>query len=406
VTSYSRSVPSRAGSEAAKCRQAGETSPAGTLRFRARALRRDRRLYTTGLTIIRYDDAQAFIRDYGPYLDQIGEADGKYFELRPDGIPATFEQRSLPVTSLDQPYHQSEGEPVSAITAAGVQKFILPEEYLRAHDGDWEWDTDDSGDRAVLVDSISSEEVFFTGLACAWNLDGSIATYAIYADGTLTGQQVSYHHNRTVERIRHFDGTRLEFSESGSLREIAFICTGTLGASRRFDDTGLVVENSSYEDWSNCLDRAVRRFKTSTMADFLVLPPEYVMTHGQDISRLGLTEPGDEFPGEQRQTGLVFARHPDGSLAGYEFRVNGDPVGRWAHFYPDGTLRKVGGSMGGLDGTCHEFSTSGSLAQVSLWCRGKPVAFRKLDELGQVVAEQTGMTWDTWDAYLDWAAQG
>jgi len=57
-------------------------------------------------SIIRYHDVEAFIHDYGPHLDRIGDDRGKYLGLRPDGIPASFEQRSLPIASLDQPYHQ------------------------------------------------------------------------------------------------------------------------------------------------------------------------------------------------------------------------------------------------------------------------------------------------------------
>lgn len=46
---------------------------------------------------------QAFIRDYGAQLDRVGETDGKYLGLRPDGVPATFEERGLPIGSLGKP---------------------------------------------------------------------------------------------------------------------------------------------------------------------------------------------------------------------------------------------------------------------------------------------------------------
>jgi len=59
-------------------------------------------------SIIRYHDAEALIRDYGPHLDRIGADTGKYLGLRPDGISASFEQRSLPIASLDQPYYHYE----------------------------------------------------------------------------------------------------------------------------------------------------------------------------------------------------------------------------------------------------------------------------------------------------------
>ncbi|MCL2454806.1 MAG: Imm61 family immunity protein [Micrococcales bacterium] len=57
-------------------------------------------------TIVAYHDVEALVRDYGSHLDRIGRPTGEYLGLRPDGVPATFEQRSLPVTSLDQAYHQ------------------------------------------------------------------------------------------------------------------------------------------------------------------------------------------------------------------------------------------------------------------------------------------------------------
>jgi hypothetical protein len=53
----------------------------------------------------------AFERDYGipgegiP-ADRIGRLDGDYLAVMRDGIPASFESRSLPIYSLTQPYRQ------------------------------------------------------------------------------------------------------------------------------------------------------------------------------------------------------------------------------------------------------------------------------------------------------------
>lgn len=60
-----------------------------------------------------YDRLDAFIRDFGTLdgnlgVDRIGKFEGDYLAVMPDGIPATFEQRSLPIYSLTQPYHQFE----------------------------------------------------------------------------------------------------------------------------------------------------------------------------------------------------------------------------------------------------------------------------------------------------------
>ncbi|MFE7845750.1 TNT domain-containing protein [Microbacterium sp. NPDC057407] len=49
---------------------------------------------------VQYTDIDAFVRDYGVSLDRIGPPSGDYLGLRPDGVPATFEQRGLPVSSL------------------------------------------------------------------------------------------------------------------------------------------------------------------------------------------------------------------------------------------------------------------------------------------------------------------
>jgi hypothetical protein len=55
-------------------------------------------------TTIQYDSAEEFIRDQGGQLDRIGEELGRFMNLQPDGIPASFEDRSLPVSSLSKSY--------------------------------------------------------------------------------------------------------------------------------------------------------------------------------------------------------------------------------------------------------------------------------------------------------------
>jgi hypothetical protein len=39
-------------------------------------------------------------------VDRIGHPGGEYLAVMENGIPATFEQRSLPIGALDKPYHQ------------------------------------------------------------------------------------------------------------------------------------------------------------------------------------------------------------------------------------------------------------------------------------------------------------
>ncbi|MCF6387605.1 TNT domain-containing protein [Mycobacterium sp. MBM] len=60
-----------------------------------------------------YDRMDAFVRDFGTVdgglgVDRIGKFEGDYLAVMPDGVPATFEQRSLPIYSLTQPYFQFE----------------------------------------------------------------------------------------------------------------------------------------------------------------------------------------------------------------------------------------------------------------------------------------------------------
>ncbi|OPX10073.1 hypothetical protein B1790_12720 [Mycobacterium sp. AT1] len=52
-----------------------------------------------------YDSGDAYLRDYGPYLDRIGDDNGAYLGVMPDGVPPSFEERGLPVASLNEPYN-------------------------------------------------------------------------------------------------------------------------------------------------------------------------------------------------------------------------------------------------------------------------------------------------------------
>lgn len=54
-------------------------------------------------TRVDYSSIQAFIRDYGLHLDRVGKPNGPYLGLMPDGVRATFEDRSLPISSLGKP---------------------------------------------------------------------------------------------------------------------------------------------------------------------------------------------------------------------------------------------------------------------------------------------------------------
>lgn len=59
-------------------------------------------------TRIKYNSIEAFIRDYGLSLDRLGEPDGRYLAIRPDGIAASFEARGLPIESLNLKYYSYE----------------------------------------------------------------------------------------------------------------------------------------------------------------------------------------------------------------------------------------------------------------------------------------------------------
>ena len=60
-------------------------------------------------TRVVYESLDALLRDYGAsdhtlLVDRIGRIDGDYLAVMSDGVPATFEERSLPIFSLSQPY--------------------------------------------------------------------------------------------------------------------------------------------------------------------------------------------------------------------------------------------------------------------------------------------------------------
>jgi|GEM_PF-6547232 len=59
-------------------------------------------------SITPYDDANEFINNYGPRVDRIGEPGGNFMAVEIDGVPASLEERSLPVESLGKPYYQYE----------------------------------------------------------------------------------------------------------------------------------------------------------------------------------------------------------------------------------------------------------------------------------------------------------
>ena len=56
-------------------------------------------------TRVAFDNLKAYTDIFGKDLDRIGGPGGKFLGIREDGLPATFEERSLPLSSLDQPYY-------------------------------------------------------------------------------------------------------------------------------------------------------------------------------------------------------------------------------------------------------------------------------------------------------------
>ena len=99
-------------------------------------------------TRVLYESIDAFSRDFGAlqdgavHVDRLGKIDGDYLAVMPEGLPASFEQRSLPNYNLTQPYHQyilsgdlptgwqievSEVAPAFARDGGGVQVLIVDE---------------------------------------------------------------------------------------------------------------------------------------------------------------------------------------------------------------------------------------------------------------------------------------
>lgn len=58
-----------------------------------------------------FDDLRNFSVEYGDRFDRIGDDGGTYLGLAPDGQPATWEQRALPVSSLGKPVHDYRLDP-------------------------------------------------------------------------------------------------------------------------------------------------------------------------------------------------------------------------------------------------------------------------------------------------------
>ena len=53
-----------------------------------------------------WDSHPAYLTQYGPYVDRIGDESGSYMAVAPDGVPMSFEARGLNNTSLGQEFHQ------------------------------------------------------------------------------------------------------------------------------------------------------------------------------------------------------------------------------------------------------------------------------------------------------------
>ncbi len=60
-------------------------------------------LAVSGTTVL-FTDPAAYIREFGVELDRIGRVDGQVLWVVENGAPASFEQRSLPVEALGDPY--------------------------------------------------------------------------------------------------------------------------------------------------------------------------------------------------------------------------------------------------------------------------------------------------------------
>lgn len=47
----------------------------------------------------------AFIAEYGCHVDRIGKPRGTWLAVAPDGVPVSFESRSLPHSALKEPHY-------------------------------------------------------------------------------------------------------------------------------------------------------------------------------------------------------------------------------------------------------------------------------------------------------------
>ncbi|WP_431219075.1 glycohydrolase toxin TNT-related protein [Leifsonia xyli] len=52
-----------------------------------------------------YRELTTFVRDNGNAVDRIGDETGTHLAVMRDGKPSSFEDRSLPVSSLEKPYY-------------------------------------------------------------------------------------------------------------------------------------------------------------------------------------------------------------------------------------------------------------------------------------------------------------
>lgn len=57
-------------------------------------------------TRVRFDSIRAFIEFFGAKVDRVGWPGGEYLGIMEHGLPAPFEARGLPLSSLEKPYYQ------------------------------------------------------------------------------------------------------------------------------------------------------------------------------------------------------------------------------------------------------------------------------------------------------------
>jgi hypothetical protein len=59
-------------------------------------------------TRVRFDSMEAVVEHFGSNVDRVGAPHGEYLGIMEDGVPAPFEARGLPISSLEKPYFQYE----------------------------------------------------------------------------------------------------------------------------------------------------------------------------------------------------------------------------------------------------------------------------------------------------------